>query len=35
MDFGDIIVNVFTREMREKYNMEKVWGDCKFIEVED
>ena len=35
MDFGDIIVNVFTREMRERYNIEKVWGDCQFIEVED
>ena len=35
MDFGDIIVNLFAREMREKYSIEKVWGDCQFIEVED
>ena len=35
MDFGDIIVNLFTREMREKYSIEKVWGDYQFIEVED
>jgi len=35
MDFGDIIVNVFTKEQREKYNIEKVWGDCQFIEVEE
>ena len=35
MDFGDIIINVFTKEMRERYNIEKVWGDCQFIEVED
>ena len=35
MDFGDIIVNLFTREMREKYSIEKVWGGCQFIEVED
>ena len=35
MDFGDIIVNLVTREMREKYSIEKVWGDCQFIEVED
>ena len=34
MDFGDIIINVFTKEMRERYNIEKVWGDCQFIEVE-
>lgn len=35
MDFGDIIVNLFTKEMREKYNIEKIWGDCEFIKVED
>ena len=35
MDFGDIIVNLFPREMREKYSIEKVWGVCQFIEVED
>ncbi len=35
MDFGDIIVNVFTKEARERYSIEKVWGDCEFIEVEE
>lgn len=35
MDFGDIIVNVFTKEQRDKYSIEKVWGDCNFIEVEE
>lgn len=35
MDFGDIIVNLFTKEMRERYSIEKVWGDCQFIEVEE
>lgn len=35
MDFGDIIVNVFTKETREKYKIEKVWGDCSFIDVEE
>ena len=34
MDFGDVIVNIFTKEMREKYNIEKVWGDCSFLDVE-
>lgn len=28
MDYGDVIVNVMTAEMREKYNIERVWGDC-------
>lgn len=35
MDFGDIIVNVFTKEMREKYGIEKVWGDCSFLDIEE
>lgn len=35
MDFGDVIVNVFTKETREKYNIEKVWGDCSFLDVEE
>ncbi|MEG0829012.1 MAG: ribosome silencing factor [Anaerovoracaceae bacterium] len=35
MDYGDIIVNLLTLEMREKYNIEKVWGDCEFINLED
>lgn len=34
MDFGDIIVNVFTKDTREKYNIEKVWGDCTFLDLE-
>lgn len=35
MDFGDIIVNIFTKELREKYGIEKVWGDCSFLEIEE
>ena len=35
MDYGDIIVNLLTAEMREKYNIEKVWGDCEFLNLED
>ena len=34
MDYGDVIVNVFTADMRDKYNIEKVWGDCEFLELE-
>ena len=35
MDFGDIIVSVLTVEMREKYNIEKVWGDCEILNWEE
>jgi ribosome-associated protein len=31
MDFGDVIVNIFTVEQRERYGIEKIWGDCEFI----
>lgn len=34
MDFGDIIVNLLTVEMRQRYNIEKVWGDCEFLELD-
>lgn len=35
MDFGDVIVNIFNRDMREKYNIEKIWGDCNIIQIEE
>jgi ribosome-associated protein len=35
MDYGDVIVNVLSSEMRDRYNIEKVWGDCQFITLED
>ncbi len=35
MDYGDVIVNVLTSEMREKYNIEKVWADCGRVELEE
>ncbi len=33
MDYGDVVVNIFTTEMRERYKIEKVWGDCEFLEL--
>lgn len=35
MDYGDIIIHVFTREARAKYNVEKVWGDCETVPFEN
>lgn len=34
MDYGDVIINIFTEEMREKYSLEEVWADCDFIDIE-
>lgn len=35
IDFGDVIINVLTNEMRERYNIERVWGDCNIIHYEE
>ena len=32
MDFGDIIVNLFTAEQREHYQIERIWKDCPAVE---
>lgn len=34
LDYGDIIVNVFSEEQRSRYNIEKIWGDCCFLDIE-
>ncbi len=33
MDYGDVVVNVMTVEMRERYNLEKIWGDCETLTI--
>ena len=33
MDYIDVVVNVLTEDSREKYNIEKVWGDCEKLDV--
>jgi ribosome-associated protein len=35
MDYSDFIVNIFTDAMREKYSIEKVWGDFPTINFEE
>jgi len=32
MDYGDIIINIFSQEQRDRYQIEKVWGDCDRVE---
>lgn len=33
VDGGDVIVNLFTEETRDKYTLEKIWSDCESILV--
>ncbi len=35
LDFGDIIVHVFSKEDRLFYDLERIWGDGKFMDVSE
>ena len=34
LDFGDLVVHVFTEEKRSYYALENLWGDAPRIEIE-
>ncbi|MCI5698351.1 MAG: ribosome silencing factor [Clostridiales bacterium] len=33
MDYADVVVNVLTEDARERYNIERVWGDCDTVDI--
>lgn len=33
MDFGSVLVHVFTDEARKFYNLERLWGDSEVVEL--
>ena len=35
LDFGDIVVHVFSRDDRRFYDLERIWRDGKFLSRED
>ena len=35
MDYGDCVLHVFTRDSREYYALEQLWGDAELTPYED
>ena len=35
MDYGDIMIHIFTEDIREHYGLERLWGDAPSQIVED
>ena len=35
LDFGSIVVHVFTEEAREFYSLERIWADAEAIDISD
>ena len=35
LDFGSIVVHVFTEEARESYSLERLWADAEEINISD
>lgn len=33
MDYADLIIHIFTRERRDFFNLERLWGDAPRMEV--
>ena len=35
LDYGDVIIHVFSKEAREYYDLERIWRDAKKVEAAD
>ena len=35
LDFGSVVVHVFTDEARKFYDLERLWADAEFVDLKD
>ena len=35
LDYGSLVVHVFTEEAREFYNLERIWADAENVDLKD
>ena len=35
LDYSSVVVHVFKKDIRERYNLEGLWGDGQIINIED
>jgi len=35
LDFGSVITHVFTKEVREFYGLERLWGDAEQVDISE
>jgi len=35
LDYNQILIHIFTKEMREFYNLERLWNDAKLLDISD
>lgn len=34
LDFGEVMVHIFSPNLREKYSLERLWQDCKIVNLD-
>ncbi|MBU6384171.1 MAG: ribosome silencing factor [Verrucomicrobia bacterium] len=34
LDFGEVTVHIFSPHLRERYSLERLWGESKIVELE-
>ncbi|MBO4468258.1 MAG: ribosome silencing factor [Clostridia bacterium] len=35
LDYGSVIVHIFTKDQREFYNLDKIWSDGKLLDLDN